>query len=134
MLLREWLSDRRRRSAVAKRSPTSDPPEVAHALDYFIWLALDERQFVSGPQNLRVPSDDERYYNDILNHYFGTDDQDPTAWFVKEGYIVHRFTHRLGADEARGARHSPATRSACPQRRRARQSRRVPRLLHEAAR
>ena len=40
--MREWFSERRRRSGAATSSGTTDPPEVAHALDFFIWSALDD--------------------------------------------------------------------------------------------
>ena len=47
------------------------PGEVIHALDFFIWAALDEAAFP--PTELRPFGDDERYYNAILNKHFGWD-------------------------------------------------------------
>ena len=70
-LMRAWLSERLRRSAVVKRSVTTDPPEVAHALDFFIWSALDDAFFE--PQEPRPFGDDERHYNAILNSYYEID-------------------------------------------------------------
>jgi hypothetical protein len=56
---------------VRKRTGTVDPPEVAHALDFFIWSAMDDAEF--RPTEPRPFSDDERHYNAILNRYYGID-------------------------------------------------------------
>jgi hypothetical protein len=69
---RERNEQRRRRAAVAKRSIWSDwPLEVQHALDYFIWSALDDRALE--PHEPRPFGDDERHYNAILNSHFDID-------------------------------------------------------------
>lgn len=57
---------RRRRRAL---HPFDYPGEVVHALDYFIWAALDEAR--APTFDSRPFSDDERHYNAILNRYFG---------------------------------------------------------------
>jgi hypothetical protein len=67
----EWLSQRRRKAAVRKRTGTTDPPEVTHALDFFIWAALDDQEL--GPMEARPFGDDERHYNAILNRYLDYD-------------------------------------------------------------
>jgi len=59
-----------RRRAKASR-PFNMPLEVVHALDFFIWAALDE--IVFPPTESRPFSDDERHYNAILNRHFGID-------------------------------------------------------------
>jgi len=69
---RAAAAERRRRAAVVNRSTFSSiPPEVCHALDFFLWSALDDQVFE--PQEPRPFSDDERYYNDILNLWYHID-------------------------------------------------------------
>jgi hypothetical protein len=47
------------------------PLEVCHALDFFIWSALDDHALE--PQEPRPFGDDERYYNALLNRQFEID-------------------------------------------------------------
>jgi hypothetical protein len=48
-----------------------EPAEIIHALDFFIWAALDE--IVFPPTEPRPFSDGERYYNAVLNKHFRID-------------------------------------------------------------
>jgi hypothetical protein len=59
---------RRRRRVVANWSGTSDPVHVSHALDYFIWSALEDQRL--RPREPRPFGPDERRYNAILNRHF----------------------------------------------------------------
>jgi hypothetical protein len=64
-----WGAEGRRRRRAQR--PFNHPAGVIHALDYFIWAALDE---VREPTYESRPfSDDERHYNGILNRYYGID-------------------------------------------------------------
>lgn len=64
-----WGAEGRRRRRALK--PFDYPGEVVHALDYFIWAALDEH--LAPTLESRPFTDDERHYNAILNRYFGHD-------------------------------------------------------------
>ena len=67
-------SDRKRRLKVGwlsrKRAKhySTDPPEVVHALDFFLWAVSDDRNLM--PTDIRAFGDDERHYNDVLNRHF----------------------------------------------------------------
>jgi hypothetical protein len=57
-----------RRRAAATR-PFNVPRAVVHALDFFIWSALDDH--VLTPTGPRTFGDDERFYNAVLNKHLG---------------------------------------------------------------
>jgi hypothetical protein len=91
----KWFSNARRRAAVARGSGTDDPLEVCHALDFFIWAALDDIDFL--PKESRPFGDDERHYNAILNAHFRID--------VPSSALQTEF--RLGGEKTYYARYFP---------------------------